>query len=129
MELPRLQFQAHRYDDACRLTAIVPRNTSAHPREAPVPIGRDASGNASGQDIPEVELFAVPAPEPRDDTSGPSSGSTGVPTDLKAIRGPDLQERFPEIPKSTDDVNTDWSKFSIQKSLRILRNGTENQQT
>ena len=40
---------SHKYDDTCRLTAIIPRNTSSHPREVPIPIGKSNSGNASAR--------------------------------------------------------------------------------
>ena len=104
---------SHTYKDDCRLTTIVPRNTSSHPREAPVPIGQDPSGNASAPDIPEVDL------PPQDNTSGPSSGSAETSAEPRATRRPDKQERFPETPKSIDSVDTDWSKFNIDKASEL----------
>ena len=136
------------------MPATVPRDTERHPREARIPAGTDPSGNASANDIPDVEIeepLAAPLSEPPgnrsvDQTSGPSSSSTaappaavppppegsisGPPRRVKSTRrrGPDIVPRFPQPEPSQDSNKTDSSTFQIDKSLRILRHGTEEQQ-
>ena len=65
----------HKYDDTCRMPAIVPRDTERHPREAPIPAGTDPSGNASANDIPDVQIeepiAAPPAAPPEDVDENP----------------------------------------------------------
>ena len=115
------------------MTATVPRDTERHPREAPIPAGADPSGNASANDIPDVEI-EEPAAAPRenvedipDQTSGPWSSSTVAPPaaapsapDAQAPdrkvkstrrRWPDTTPRFPQPELSHDRGKTDWSIF------------------
>ena len=137
------------------MPGTVPRDTERHPREARIPAGTDPSGNASANDIPDVEIeepTAAPPSEPHtaplDQTSGPSSISTaalpaaaphhatpstsGPPSKVKSTRrrgrGPDIIPRFPQPELPKDSNKTDWSTFQIDKSLRVLRHGTEEQQ-
>ena len=103
------------------------------------------------QDVETEEPIAAPPaapPEhsPADQTSGPSSSSTAAPpaaapspSDVPASepsrrvkstgrRGPDIVPRFPQPELSQDSNKTDWSTFQIDKSLRNLRHGAEEQQ-
>ena len=137
----------HTNDPAtCRMRWIQERRWAprireeAHPREARTPAQEDPDGNATSHDLdvarPEPDLADS---EPRGaassdnpDGSIESSRTTRVAgrTGSRGEQGASDVPRPPivrEFPDSTDPSGSDWTKFSIDKSLRLLKTNTNNE--
>jgi hypothetical protein len=119
-----------------------------HPREGREPASEDPDGNATTHDLTETDetrpqpdlTDAVPqattpsassrdpgsmhhGQPPRSPASGTPGGERAQRSDVGVPRGPVVREFAP----GTDNSPSDWTRFSIDRSLRVLKTGTDEQ--
>ena len=124
---------------------FAPRNRGpghTHPREGRQPAAEDPDGNATTGDLTETdEVRQTPnlddeqprvsqpsgeSPSTASSSSGPTPGTAterATRSDAGVPRGPIVRE----FPPSIDENSSDWTRFNIDKSLRILKVGTVEQ--
>ena len=132
----------------CRMPATTERRfsnrarASAHPREGRVPASEDPDGNATTRDFGDTDDTIQIPPDTEDkrphvnkfpaDTPGSASSggpAAGIPggraprSDAGVPRGPVVRE----FADGTDDSPSDWTRFSVDRSLRVLKAGSEEQ--
>ena len=125
----------HVDNETCRYTIVPERSgtstrRTAHPREPSVPAEEDVDANASVGDLPDYPPD-VPHPGASSSSSSSSSAAPSHPIPDPAApwrRGPDLIPRYDEEPPRQDANPSDWTRFNIDKSLRMLRIGNATQQ-
>ena len=110
-----------------------------HPREGREAASEDPDGDATTKDfadtddaiqIPPDLKDKAPRSSPSSSSSDPAPGSAaGIPgeraqrSDAGVPRGPAVRE----FAEGTDNSPSDWTRFSVDRSLRVLKVGTDEQ--
>ena len=93
-------------------------------REVETPVNGGSSGsNAGSAQAAAAGPGAVPAAAAESDSAGTEDGA-------RATRGPDRQPRQVQprlIDRAVGDAHEDWTSFDVNRSMRMLRTGSEAQ--
>ena len=93
-------------------------------REVETPVNGGSSGsNAGSAQAAAAGSGAVPAAAAESDSAGTGDGA-------RAPRGPDRQPRQVQprlIDRAVGDAHEDWTSFDVNRSMRMLRTGSEAQ--